>query len=71
MDEDLAARLVDEQLRFVRGEGPEPDLSGLGASDRSEMIEVLSLADALVDSRPVSPPLEKDPVAIRLGLVPG
>ena len=64
MDEDWAARLVDDQLRFVRGEGPEPDLSGLSDSDRSEMIEVLNLVDALVDSRPVSPPLEEDPVAI-------
>jgi hypothetical protein len=71
MDEDWAARLVDDQLRFVRGEGPEPDLSGLSDSDRSEMIEVLNLVDALVDSRPVSPPLEEDPVAIRLGLLPG
>ena len=47
MDEDWAARLVDDQLRFVRGEGPEPDLSGLSDSDRSEMIEVLNLVDAL------------------------
>ena len=70
-DEDWAARLVDDQLRFVRGEGPEPDLSGLSDSERSELIEVLNLVDALVDSRPVSPPLEEDPVAIRLGLVSG
>jgi hypothetical protein len=71
MDEEWAARLVDEQLRFVRSEGPEPDLSGLTDRDRAEMIEVLNLVDAMVDSRPVSPPLEEDPVAIRLGLLPG
>lgn len=71
MDEDWAARLVDDQVRFVRGEGPEPDLSGLSDTDRSEMIVVLNLVDALSDSRPLSPPLEEDPVAIRLGLLPG
>jgi hypothetical protein len=70
MDEDLVARLVDDQLRFVRGEGPEPDLSGLSERDRSEIVEVLNLVDALADSRPVSPPIEEDPIAIRLGLVP-
>jgi hypothetical protein len=71
MDENWTARLVDDQLRFVRGEGPEPDLSELSDIDRVEMVEVLNLIDALVDSRPLSPSLEEDPVAIRLGLVVG
>jgi hypothetical protein len=71
MNEDWAARLVDDQLRFLRGEGPEPDLSGLSDRDRSEMVQLLNLVDAVVDSRPASPPLDEDRVAIRLGLLPG
>lgn len=71
MDEDRVASLVDDQLRFLRGEGPEPDLSGLSVRDRARMVDLLDLVDALADSRPLSPPLEEDPVAIRLGLVPG
>ena len=71
MDEDRVAEFVDQQLRFLRGEGPEPDLSDLSDRDRVRIVELLELVDALIDSRPSSPPLEEDPVAIRLGLVSG
>jgi hypothetical protein len=71
MDEDRVAGFVDDQLRFMRGEGPEPDVSGLPDRDRARIVDLLDLVDALIDARPWSPPLEEDPVAIRLGLVPG
>ena len=71
MNEDWIARIVDDQLRFLHGEGPEPDVSGLSDDDRTEVVELLQLMEALADSLPSSPPIEEDPVAIRLGLVPG
>lgn len=71
MNEDWIARIVDEQLRFLRGEGSEPDVSGLSDDERAEVAELLQLMEALADSLPSAPPIEEDPVAIRLGLVPG
>ena len=69
MDDDRIADLVDEQLRYLRGEGPHPDLTGLTDDERAEVLQVIDLVVALADSLPASPPIEEDPVAVRLGLV--
>jgi len=68
MDDDRVADLVDEQLRYLRGEGPEPDLTGLTDDERAHVLELFDVVDALADSLPASPPIEEDPVAVRLGL---
>jgi len=70
MDDDRVADLVDEQLRYLRGEGPEPDLTGLTDDERAHVLELFDVVDALADSLPASPPIEEDPVAVRLGLAP-
>lgn len=61
--------LIEEYLRFLREGGPEPDLSGLEDELSSAAVNVIKVLEALVDATPGSPPLERDPVAIRLGLV--
>jgi hypothetical protein len=71
MDDDRIAGFVDEQLRYLRGEGPQPDLTGLSDEEQADVVEVLDVVDALADSLPASPPMEEDPVAVRLGLVDG
>ena len=67
--EDLLSDLIDAQLRYLRGEGPEPDLTDLGTRDRAEAQRLLDLVDALADSLPASPPMREDPVAVQLGLL--
>lgn len=69
MNEDRVADFVDEHLRHLRGEGPAPDLTALEKAERAEVGRLLELIDAMTDTLPASPPLEDDPVAIRLGLV--
>lgn len=60
---------VDAQLQYLRGEGPKPDLSGLTDAARDAVAGMLELVEAMADSLPPSPPIDEDPVAIRLGLV--
>ena len=69
MSEDQLDNLVDEQLRYLRGEGPRPDLSTLNDDEVSEVRKLFEIVDALADSLPATPEFEEDPVAIRLGLV--
>ena len=66
--EEHLSTLIDVHLRFLRGRGPEPDLTDLGEEDRAEVAQVLKLIEVLADSLPESPPMEEDPVAIQLGL---
>ena len=61
--------LIEEYLRFLRDSGPEPNLSDLDDEVSSAAVSAFRVVDALVDAAPGSPPLERDPVAIRLGLV--
>jgi hypothetical protein len=67
--DDLSSGLVDSYLLYLRGRGPEPDLAGLTADQRRRLTDQLAIVAALADRAPVLPPLESDPVAIRLGLV--
>lgn len=71
MAEDFDAEteeLVEQYLLFLRGRGPEPSVP---ESRRREVEALLDLVGALAESEPELPELEHDPVAIRLGLVPG
>lgn len=68
-DPTIPDELIDEYLRFLRDGGPEPDLGDLDDELSSAAASVLKVMEALVDAAPGSPPLEHDPVAIRLGLV--
>lgn len=61
--------LIEEYLLFLRGRGPEPDLSDLPPGRREEIREQFKIVKALADRGPELPPLEQDPVARRLGLV--
>jgi hypothetical protein len=69
MDDNRVADIVDEHLRSLRGEGPRPDLAALSDDERAEVLDLLELVDALADRLPLTPPLEEDPIALRLGLV--
>jgi len=69
--DDTASELVDGYLAFLRGRGPEPDLGALSADQRRRITEQIAIVSALADRAPALPPLEQDPVAIRLGLVTG
>lgn len=71
-DEELDNRhdaLIEEYQLFLRGQGPEPDLSDLPPHRQETIREQFKIVRALADRAPESPPLEQDPVAIRLGLV--
>jgi hypothetical protein len=61
--------VVEAHLRYLRGEGPKPDLSSLSDAERDAVAQMLDLVEAMADSLPPSPPLDEDPVAVRLGLV--
>lgn len=66
--DDVSSDLVDSYLLFLRGRGPEPDLSGLSHDRRRRIREQFAIVAAFADRAPALPPLERDPVAIRLGL---
>lgn len=63
--------LVEAYLAFLRGRGPEPDLSGLPPDRRETILGQFEIVAALADRDPELPPLEQDPVALRLGLLDG
>jgi hypothetical protein len=70
MAEDFDAEteeLVEQYLLFLRGRGPKPSVP---KSRQREVEALLDLVGALTESEPDLPVLERDPVAIRLGLVP-
>lgn len=69
--DDRVDDLLDEQLRYLRGEGPQPDLDDLSEPEQKEVVELFTVIEAMSDAQPASQSLEDDPVAIRLGLVPG
>ncbi len=68
---DLSSDMTERYLLFLRGRGPEPDLTELPQELRDAVREQLEIVAALADRGPEPPPVEEDPVAIRLGLVPG
>jgi hypothetical protein len=61
--------LIEQYVLFLRGLGPEPDLSVLPADRRAKVMEQFKIVAALADRDPELPPIEDDPVAMRLGLV--
>lgn len=61
--------LIEEYLLFLRGRGPEPDLSDLPPNRQDEVRGQFEIVKAIADRGPELPPLEQDPVARRLGLV--
>lgn len=60
--------LIEDYLKFLRGQGPEPDLSGLTEEQRAVITGQFGVVRALADRDPELPPLDRDPVARRLGL---
>lgn len=63
--------IIEAELQYLRGEGPPVDLSGFDEKTQAEAVGIIKVIEALAGSLPASPPLERDPVAIRLGLVDG
>jgi hypothetical protein len=61
--------LIGEYQSWLRGRGPEPDLSGLPPRLQEEVRAEFAVVRALDGRGPALPPLEEDPVAVRLGLV--
>lgn len=73
-DEELERRLdalIEEYQLHLRGQGPEPDLSDLPPDRQAAVREDFRIVRALADRDPELPPIDQDPVAIRLGLVTG
>jgi hypothetical protein len=66
--DDLSSELVDSYLSFLRGRGQEPDLSQLPADQRRRLRDQFAIVSALADRAPSLPPVDEDPVALRLGL---
>ncbi len=69
MTADVLADLIEAQTEHLRHGGPAPDLTVLPESEREHAAECLRLVALLTGLGPPLPPLEEDPVAIRLGLV--
>lgn len=70
-DDELENRhdeLIEEYQLFLRGRGPEPDLSGLPPHLQETIRDEFRIVRALADRHPELPPIDQDPVAIRLGL---
>lgn len=65
---DQGGALIDEYLRFLRDHGPEPDLSQLSPEQRQVVVGQFEIVKALADRDAELPPLDRDPVARRLGL---
>lgn len=66
--ESRLAALIEEYQLFLRGRGPEPDLSELPPHLQETIRGEFRIVRALADRHPELPPIEQDPVAIRLGL---
>lgn len=68
--EDYDGQLVEEYLRYLRGQGTRPRTDHLSDRERGRHEQLFQLLEAIVDADAVEmPPMEKDPVAIRLGLI--
>jgi hypothetical protein len=63
--------VIDQYLLYLRGRGPEPDLTHLSQAQRRAMQARLGIVAALADRDLALPALGDDPVAMRLGLVDG
>lgn len=69
-DREFNGELVDEFLRFLRGRGPRPQVGHLPLEERTKLQKLFELLEAIVDSDEIEvPPVEEDPVALRLGIV--
>lgn len=70
MTDDPSGDLIEDYLRFLRGQGPEPDLSDLPPQKREVIAGQFEIVKALADRNLALPPLDQDPVDRRLGLLP-
>jgi hypothetical protein len=61
--------LVERYVAYLRGQGPKPDLSVLPPDRQADLLEEFKIIAALADRDSELPPLDQDPVAVRLGLV--
>ena len=61
--------LIERYMAHLRGRGPEPDLSVLPPSRQAAIVDQFRIIAALADRDIELPPLEEDPVAVRLGLI--
>jgi len=62
--------LSERYLRYLRGQGPLPDLGHLDSVRRDAVKQRFELLDILADRPLGPPPRHQDPIAARLGLVP-
>jgi len=62
--------LSERYLRYLRGQGPLPDLGHLDNVRRDAVKQRFELLDILADRPLGPPPRHQDPIAARLGLVP-
>lgn len=71
-DKEFNSELVDQFLRYLRGRGPRPSVDQFSDDERAEIEDLFQLLEAIVDSDEVEvPPIDEDPVGLRLGLAGG
>jgi transcriptional regulator with XRE-family HTH domain len=68
--EDRFAEYLDQYVSYLEGSVEEPRIDHLDARDRRELSELFRIIDANWAAEIELPPLEDDPIAIALGLVP-
>lgn len=61
--------LIDAYISYLEGRGDRPDLTGIRPDTAAEASELFRLLDATWASDLDLPPIERDPVALALGLV--
>lgn len=62
--------LIDAYICYLEGRGDRPDLTGIRPDTAAEVSQLFRLLDATWASDLDLPPIERDPVALALGLVP-
>ena len=60
MNEDKLGEFIESQLRFLHGQGPEPDLSDLNEQERAEVLKMMDLVGVLSGSLPEEDPPSDD-----------
>ncbi len=68
--EDRFSEYLDHYVSYLEGSADEPRIDHLDARDRRELSELFRIIDANWATEIELPPLEEDPTAIALGLIP-
>ncbi len=68
--ETVSEHIIEQHLEHLHRGGPPVDLAALPPETAAQIEPLLMIVDLLIDLGPSSPPIEDDPVAVRLGIMP-